>query len=129
MWYCNFSCSVSEQTFLCCMTMKKTTITARLTNAPDIELDDIDFATLGKYSSIFVDGSKDAADILKKIYPTHLYDKLRRKMAIELAGKEIAKIVDAQNNHELEKIRHAVEELYEGREGVYAPVHDFWSFI
>jgi hypothetical protein len=109
--------------------MRKTPITAQLTNAPDIELDDIAFSTLKKYSALFVDGSKEASATLHKIYPKHIYDKLRRKMAVELAGKEIAKIVDAKNDAELAKIRHAVAELYEGREGVYAPVHDFWSFV
>jgi hypothetical protein len=109
--------------------MKKTSITAQLVNAPDIEVDDIPFETLAKYSKQFVDASTEEAATLHKIYPKHLYDKQRRKMAVELAGKEIAKIVNANDNKELEKIRHAVEDLYEGRAGVYAPVHDFWSFV
>lgn len=50
-------------------------------------------------------------------------------MAVELGGKEIAKILDAENNKELKRIRHAVENMFENRDGVYAPVHDFWSFV
>jgi hypothetical protein len=48
---------------------------------------------------------------------------------MELAGKEVAKILNAEDNDELDKLRGSVAELYDGREGVYAPVHDFWSFI
>jgi hypothetical protein len=77
----------------------------------------------------FVDGTPEAYAALQEIYPMHMYDPLRREIALNLAGKEIAKILDAQNNGQLAMMRQAVDELYGGREGVYAPVHDFWSLV
>jgi hypothetical protein len=85
--------------------------------------------TLRAAATDFVDGTPDGYKILHKIYPAHVYDAMRRKIAVELGGKEIAKILDAENNKTLEKIRSAVGDLYDGRQGVYAPIHDFWSFI
>jgi hypothetical protein len=77
----------------------------------------------------FVDGTPEAYAALHEIYPMHMYDPLRRQIALDLAGKEIAKILDAQNDKQLAQMRHAVDDLYSGSEGVYAPVHDFWSLI
>src|SRR6185503_12438848 len=84
---------------------------------------------LGVIAPQFVDGTPEAYAVLQEIYPMHMYDPLRRQIALELAGKEIAKILDAQNDGQLAAMRHAVDDLYSGREGVYAPVHDFWSLI
>jgi hypothetical protein len=111
--------------------MKKTQITAHLTNTPDVpvELEEIPFKLLKRYSTDFVDGTPEAYKTLHEIYPKHLYDRLRRKMAVELTGKEIAKILDSESNAELEKMRCGVNDLYDGRQGVYAPIHDFWSFV
>lgn len=90
--------------------------------------DDILLERIKDMAPTFVDGTPEGAELLRKIYPKHVYDPLRRKIAADLAGKEVAKILDAGNNHQLKQIRKAVDEMYEGREGVYAPVHDFWSF-
>src|SRR5687768_1647442 len=84
---------------------------------------------LNRLSAQYVEGTADSGEILRKLYPRHLYDPVRRSMAVELGGKEIAKIIDAENDLELERIRRSVEVMYDAREGVYAPVHDFWSFI
>ncbi len=91
--------------------------------------EEIPLGKLRDISAGFVDGTPKGNKMLYKVYPAHIYDPLRRKIAVELAGKEIAKIVDAESDNQLKKLRQAVDELYDGREGVYAPVHDFWSFI
>ena len=79
-------------------------------------------------ASHFVDGTEEGTRVLFKVYPKHIYDTLRRKIAVEFAGKEIAKILDADDKWLL-KLQHIVDDLYSGQSGVYAPVHDFWSFI
>lgn len=84
---------------------------------------------LTRLSSQYIDGTVEGGDILRKVYPSHLYDPMRRSMAVELGGKEIAKILDAENNRELSRIRRAVNHMYDERDGVYAPIHDFWSFV
>lgn len=91
--------------------------------------DEIPLPKLQELSAQFVEGTAGAQKILDGIYPVHLYDTLRRKIAVELAGKEIAKILDAESDDELAQHRQAVTALYGGREGVYTPVHDFWSFV
>ncbi|HYH74361.1 MAG TPA: hypothetical protein VD735_00210 [Candidatus Saccharimonadales bacterium] len=84
---------------------------------------------LKEVTAYFVDGTPEAYKALRTIYPEHIYDPLRREIAIELAGKEVAKILDAEDNDRLEQIRSAVDDLYDGRQGVYAPIHDFWSLV
>src|SRR3954470_14814480 len=84
---------------------------------------------LKKSATEFVEGTPEGDQLLYGIYPEHIYGQLRRRIATELAGKEVAKIIDAANGQQLTRLRRAVEELYEGRQGVYAPVHDFWSFV
>lgn len=54
---------------------------------------------------------------------------MRIDLAVELAGKEIAKILNVKNDRDLQDIRLALKNMYDGREGVYAPVHDFWSLV
>jgi len=82
-----------------------------------------------RISSEYVEGTAESSDLLRKIYPPQVYDPIRRDMAIEVSGKEIAKIIDAKDNHELRRIRRSVANMYDSREDVYAPFHDFWSFI
>jgi hypothetical protein len=94
-----------------------------------IKRDKIPLDKLGALAADFIDGTPESYKTLYKIYPDHTYDRLRRKIATELAGKEIAKILDAKDNEELESLRSSVNGLYDGREGVYASVHDFWSFV
>lgn len=84
---------------------------------------------LSAASSKYVEGTEEGGDVLRKLYPPHFYDQIRRDMAIELGGKEIAKILDAESNAELRSIRKAVRNMYEKRHGVYAPIHDFWSLV
>lgn len=84
---------------------------------------------LAKIVPDFVDGTPEGYKTLEGIYPKHLYDPLRRQIAIDLAGKEIAKILDAEDNDRLAQVRQAVATLYDGRQGVYAPIHDFWSLV
>lgn len=91
--------------------------------------DEIPLQELQALADTFVDATPEGDKLLYSVYPKHLYDPLRREIAVELAGKEIAKIVDAQSDAQLKKMRQAVADLYDGRKGVYAPVHDFWSFI
>jgi hypothetical protein len=97
--------------------------------ATTVKLEEISLRKLRSFALDFVDGSPAGNEVLQKIYPEHLYDPLRRKIAVELAGKEVAKIIDADSDQQLRKLRRAVDELYDGRQGVYAPVHDFWSFV
>lgn len=77
----------------------------------------------------FVDGTPEGYAMLQKVYPDHVYDRLRRQIGLELAGKELAKILEAEDDAQLASMHRAVASLYEGREGVYAPVHDFWSLV
>lgn len=84
---------------------------------------------LTQVTSQYVEGTVEGGQILRKLYPRHLYDPLRREMAVELGGKEIAKVLDADSNKELKRIRKAVDDIYEERSDVYAPIHDFWSYI
>jgi hypothetical protein len=77
----------------------------------------------------FIDATSEGDKILQDIYPEHIYDPLRRVIAVELAGKELAKLIDAEDNDKLSAIREATHNLYEGRAGVYASVHDFWSLV
>lgn len=84
---------------------------------------------LKQVSSQYVEGTAEGSQILRKLYPRHLYDPLRRDMAVELGGKEIAKVLDVESTEELERIRKAFDEMYDEREDVYAPIHDFWSSI
>jgi hypothetical protein len=99
------------------------------TTGKAIKRDLIPLPQLQALSAEFVDGTPESYKTLYKIYPPHLYDELRRTIAVELAGKEIAKILDAPNDKQLAAMRGAVGDLYDGRQGVYAPVHDFWSLI
>jgi hypothetical protein len=101
------------------------------TIVPDsaMEPERVSLKQLRACSEKFVDGMPEGYKMLYSIYPKHLYDPLRRKIAVELAGKEIAKILDAEDNHELSNMRQAVNDLYDGRQGVYAPIHDFWSLV
>lgn len=98
-------------------------------SAAELKRDEIPLQKLKAYSAKFVDGTPEGYDILDTIYPAHIYDDLRRKIATELVGKEIAKILDAENDAQLAQHRQAVGDLYEGQQGVYAPVHDFWSLV
>lgn len=98
-------------------------------SAAALRRDEIPLQKLKVYSTQFVDGTPEGYDILAKIYPAHIYDELRRKIATELVGKEIAKILDAENDEQLAQHRQAVHNLYDGQQGVYAPVHDFWSLV
>lgn len=104
---------------------------AKNTRSADMtmKLEEVSLRKLQTIAAGFVDGTAEGNKMLYEIYPGHVYDPLRRKIAIELAGKEVAKIIDAESDQQLRKLRKAVEELYDGREGVYAPVHDFWSFV
>jgi hypothetical protein len=101
----------------------------RVASYPTIAIgaDDTVLHRLKKAARRFVDGSRQGYKTLQQIYPDHIYDPLRRLIAVELAGKELAKIIDAEDNDRLRDIRHATQNLYDGRFGVYAPVHDFWS--
>ncbi len=84
---------------------------------------------LTRVSAQYIEGTAEGGQLLRKLYPRHIYDTVRRDMAIELGGKEIAKILDSENNKELRRIRKAVGDMYYDREDSYAPVHDFWSFV
>lgn len=90
---------------------------------------EIDLQKLHLLASQFIDGTSEGYKPLLTVYPSHIYSSLRRQMAVELAGKEVAKILDAADDAELASFRSGVARLYDGRQGVYAPVHDFWSFI
>jgi hypothetical protein len=91
--------------------------------------DEISLERLQALSDQFVDGTPEGYMPLHEIYPKHLYDNLRRKIAVELTGKEIAKIIDAEDSQKLAQLREAVDSFFDGRQGVYAPVHDFWSLV
>jgi hypothetical protein len=91
--------------------------------------DEISLKKLQTLAAKFVDGTPEGDQALYEVYPKHLYDKLRVEIAVELAGKEIAKILDAENDDQLSQHRAAVAAMYDGRQGVYAPVHDFWSLV
>lgn len=94
-----------------------------------IGADDAKLRQLKKVTSKFLDATAQGDRILERIYPDHIYDPLRRVIAVEIAGKELAKLTDAEDNENLSRLREATQKLYEGRAGVYASVHDFWSFV
>lgn len=103
----------------------------RVPSYPTITIgaDDNKLQQLKKVASHFIDATREGDEILQHIYPEHVYDPLRRVIAIEIAGKELAKLTDAEDNDRLSEVREATKNLYEGRFGVYASVHDFWSLI
>jgi hypothetical protein len=63
----------------------------------------------------------------ERVYPEHIYDPTRIQIATEILGKEIAKLVVAQSDAELEAHRGVVGEWFKGTEQELSPVHDFWS--
>lgn len=84
--------------------------------------------SLSNFSKQYVEGTSEGSHILRRLYPHHLHEPLRRDIAVELGGKEIAKVLDADSNKELIRIRRAVRNMFSEREDVYAPIHDFWSY-
>jgi hypothetical protein len=62
----------------------------------------------------------------ERVYPEHIYDPTRIQIATEILGKEVAKLVVAQNDAELEAHRGLVGEWFKGTEQELSPVHDFW---
>lgn len=103
----------------------------RVASYPTITIgaDDTKLQQLREVTSKFIDATTSGDKILKNIYPEHIYDPLRRVIAVEIAGKELAKLIDAEDNEHLSGIRESTQNLYEGRAGVYASVHDFWSLV
>lgn len=75
----------------------------------------------------FIEGTDTGEEILNTVYPPHIYDPVRRAIATEIMGKEIAKLVGAEGNGELERLRGKVDEWFGGIDVVQSPVHDFWS--
>lgn len=61
------------------------------------------------------------------MYPQHLFDPERRSIAIEILGKELAKLVSAKDNGELAVYRQMVSTWFQGSQQELAPVHDFWG--
>ena len=103
----------------------------RVASYPTITIgaDDAKLQQLRKVAPRFIDATAKGDKVLQEIYPEHVYDPLRRLIAIEIAGKELAKLTDAEDDERLSEIRKKTTELYEGRFGVYASVHDFWSLV
>lgn len=103
----------------------------RIASYPTITIgaDDAKLQQLRNVASKFIDATAEGDKTLEQIYPEHIYDPLRRVIAVEIAGKELAKLIDAEDNDRLSDIREATRKLYEGRAGVYASVHDFWSLV
>ena len=61
-----------------------------------------------------------------RIYPDHIYNPVRIQIATEILGKEIAKLVVAQDDQELAAHRGLVGEWFKGTAQELSPVHDFW---
>lgn len=70
--------------------------------------------------------SPEALQRGERVYPDHIYDPTRIRIATEILGKEVAKLVVAQNDAELEMHRDLVGEWFKGTEQELSPVHDFW---
>jgi hypothetical protein len=66
---------------------------------------------------------------LYSVYPSHIYDPVRRTIAVEIMGKEMAKLIGHGGGKELELLREKVSEWYDGVPKELAPVHDFWSIF
>lgn len=63
----------------------------------------------------------------EKLYPEYLFDSKRRSIAVEILGKEIAKLVGAKDNDELVNLRQIVSTWFNGTQQELSPVHDFWN--
>lgn len=79
-----------------------------------------------EFSPIPVTLSPEALQRGDRIYPEHIYDATRVQIATEILGKEVAKLVVAQNDAELEAHRGLVGEWFRGTDQELSPVHDFW---
>jgi hypothetical protein len=64
---------------------------------------------------------------LYSAYPSHIYDPVRRAIAVEIVGKEIAKLIGYEGGEALESLRRKVDKWFYGVPKELAPVHDFWS--
>lgn len=83
-------------------------------------------STSNDLSLIPITLSPEALHRGERIYPDHIYDSTRVQIATEILGKEVAKLVVAQNDAELEAHRRLVREWFKGKEQELSPVHDFW---
>ena len=63
----------------------------------------------------------------ERLYPQHLFDPERRSIAIEILGKELAKLIGAKGNGELATYRQIVSTWFQGSQQELSPVHDFWG--
>lgn len=75
----------------------------------------------------FLEGTDEGIELLRSVYPAHIYDQLRRDIAAEIIGKELAKLTGIDGNGELQRIRDFTQDTFEGINVVSSPVHDFWS--
>lgn len=64
---------------------------------------------------------------LYSVYPSHIYDPVRRAIAVEIMGKELAKLIGCGGGKPLELLRQKVNQWFDGVPEELAPVHDFWS--
>lgn len=83
-------------------------------------------------ADVFAHGSSiNLSEVLQthpeRLYPKHLFDPQRRSIAVEILGKELAKLVGAKDNGELAIHRQIVSAWFEGSQQELSPVHDFWS--
>ncbi len=66
---------------------------------------------------------------MERIYPDHIYEPIRRKIAAELVHKELIKLFSSFSKDEWAKILVDVKEWFKGERSDLAPVHDFWNMI
>ncbi len=64
---------------------------------------------------------------MDKIYPNHVYDETRIKIAAELLHKEFIKLTPSLNEKEWQGIGQDIRDWFEGKRSDLAPVHDFWN--
>lgn len=65
----------------------------------------------------------------ERLYPQHLFDPKRRSIAVEIIGKELAKLVSARDNAELAAYREIASAWFNGSQQELSPVHDFWGIF
>lgn len=64
---------------------------------------------------------------MEKIYPDHIYDQTRVKIAAQFVHKEFIKLAPSLTESEWQRLGDDIERWFVGDRSDLAPVHDFWN--
>lgn len=76
-----------------------------------------------------IECTENGNQTIRAAYPSHIYDPIRRRIATEIMGKEIAKLIKSEGNDELRKLRNQIDELFDTESILNPPVREFWSMF